>query len=54
MKFQTNPWTVINRDWERYAADEQWLIDLPEKYGKAYKLESLEIKITTNKKKKAK
>jgi len=41
MEFKTNLWRVINRDGKIYAADDKWIIDLPEKLGKAYKFESL-------------
>lgn len=26
MKFKTTPWRVINRNWKRYIADENWII----------------------------
>jgi len=50
MKFETTAWRIVNRDGKTYAADDKWIIDLPEELGKAYKFTSLETTKTSKKK----
>jgi len=52
MKFETTPWRIVNRDWKVYAADNKWIIDLPDELGKAYKFKSLETEKAPKKSKK--